>query len=113
MLKRNLTIYPYALFSLNFYIWCPLLFLYFLRTLSLTELFFLDALYQASSVLLEWPSGYLSDLWGRKKTLFLAAFCQLAAGILFYSTHHFWSYALGQIFLGANFALISGTDTSL
>lgn len=64
-------------------------------------------------VLLEVPSGWMSDRVGRVPTLATAAAGWIIAHSLFlFAGDRFIMVALGQFFLSAGFAFISGTDVS-
>ena len=91
----------------------PVFFLYLQRRVDLAEVFWLEAVYYVSVVLLEVPSGYLSDRVGRRPTLIAAALSLLLSYVIFMLAHQVWSLALAQGLLAAGIALGSGTETSL
>ena len=64
-------------------------------------------------VLLEVPSGYLSDLAGRRITLVLSSLFALAAYVLFVSADGFGLLVAAQCFLAGHIAFRSGTDSSM
>ena len=72
----------------------------------------LEALYYMTVVLLEVPSGYFSDRFGRRKTLLISALSLGTAYGFFATGTEFLSFALGQIFLAVAFSFKSGTDAS-
>lgn len=75
-----------------------------LRIASLTYLFIF---------LLEVPSGWMSDWLGRKPTLTVAATCAAIGPVCFLvGGDHFLVVAVGQFFVSAGYAFISGTDVS-
>ena len=77
------------------------------------DLFLLHGIYSFVIFLIEIPSGYLADVWGRKKTI--------AAGMLFgvvgfgvYSlSYGFWGFLLAEIALGIGQAFVSGSDSAI
>ncbi|MGB6340698.1 MAG: hypothetical protein WBF32_13080 [Candidatus Aminicenantaceae bacterium] len=71
-LRANLwKIYSYKFIS-EFYLIVPILIPYYRSNLlNSTQIFTIQAAYAFSILLLEVPSGYLADVIGRKKTLFL------------------------------------------
>ena len=57
----------------------PVVFLFYQENgLSTRDLFLLKAVYSASIVLFEIPSGYFGDIWGRKTSLVIGSFLGLA-----------------------------------
>ena len=81
--------------------------------LGMKEVYELNAFFGFSIALCEIPSGYLADLWGRKKSLQIGSFITGASFSMLYWTNSYWDFVLFEIFLGIGFSLISGTDVSL
>jgi MFS family permease len=92
----------------------PILMLYFKDTgLTTEESFRLKAVYSVAIVLLELPSGYFADLFGRKRTLIIGAICGVL-GFSFYSMGHgFWFFLAAEITLGIGQSFISGADSAM
>ena len=110
--SRNVALYPWFKFFQNLLFWQATWFLYFQSELSAAEALLLYAVYDIATTLLEVPSGWLSDRWGRKKTLMLSAVFGLAATLLFAMGGNFWIFALAQSAMGAHIAFASGTDSA-
>lgn len=110
--RHNLRRYPFYLAGVECHAWMPVFFLFFSQRVSLSQVFWLEAVYYVSIVLLEVPSGYLSDRLGRRPTLIAAATLLLLAHLLFFSSSSFLALALAQVLLAAALAANSGTDTS-
>lgn len=70
--ERNLKLYPWYAALLHAHFWFPVFFLYFNSKFSLAEVLRLEAIYYAAIVLFEVPSGYFSDVVGRRATLLIA-----------------------------------------
>jgi len=94
-LQRNLRLYFGYQAASAFLPWLPVFFLYFYERVSLPDALQLSAIYYLTVVMLEVPSGYLSDRYGRRPT-------DGYLGVL-----------IGQCLLGGFFALKSGSDNSL
>ena len=109
---RNIALYPWFRFFQNLLFWQATWFLYFQSELSAAEAVMLYAVYDVATTLLEVPSGWLSDRWGRKKTLVLSSLFGLGSAILFTLGGSFWVFVLAQAFMGAHIAFNSGTDSS-
>ena len=81
--------------------------------LSMQDIFWLKSIYSVAIVLMEIPSGYLADVWGRKKTLLLGGMLG-AAGFAMYSfSYGFWAFAIAEIILGLGHSFVSGADTAM
>lgn len=113
LLNRNINIYPYYMFLRNCYFWGPAFFLYFTSVLTLSQTLWLEAVYYVSVAVIEVPSGYLSDRFGRKGVLMLSSAALSTAYLLFFLGSSFTTFAVAQLFMATGFAFSSGTDTAL
>ena len=111
-LQRNLTLYPWYAGLFHAYFWLPVYFLFFQSKLDLADVLLLESVYFASVVVMEVPSGWFSDMFGRKRTLIAASLFLCAAYILFLQANSFNMFAIAQMLLAAGIAFNSGTDTS-
>ena len=93
----------------NAFFWAPVFFLYFNSRFPIEQVLQLEAIYYAAVVVLEVPSGYVSDRFGRVWTLRASAVAAVAAPLLFLFGEDFLGFALAQITLATHFALLSGT----
>ncbi|MBN1533183.1 MAG: MFS transporter [Spirochaetes bacterium] len=87
----------------------------FYRTFGLTaaEILVIQSVFSLSLLAFEIPSGYFSDVMGRRLTLTAGA-ASLPVGLAIYSTGTgFWHFALAEAVLGFGFALCSGTESAL
>ena len=89
----------------------PVFFLYFSSKLSLQEVLLLESVYYMSVVILEVPTGYFSDLVGRRLTLVIGAAALIAACLLYLYGDNFMILALGQVGFAVHMSFISGTNT--
>ena len=72
-----------------------------------------EAMFAATIILMEVPSGWLSDMWSRKNTLAAGLFFTgLGYGWLLIS-NSFWDAATGQCIIGIGISLISGTNSAM
>ncbi len=111
-LQRNLKLYPWYAGLFHAYFWLPVYFLFFQSKLDLAGVLLLESIYFASVVALEVPSGWFSDMFGRRRTLIAASFFLCVAYILFLVATNFNMFVIAQILLAAGIAFNSGTDTS-
>lgn len=92
----------------------PILFLFYQENgLATQELFLLKAVYSFSIVVLEVPSGYLGDVWGRKASLVLGSVLGFIGFALYCISSGFWTFLTCEIILGAGQSFISGSDSAL
>lgn len=64
------------------------------------------------AVILEVPSGYLADIWGRKKSLILSAFFFILGAIAFALSKNFFHFLIAEFFLAAAASFASGADSA-
>lgn len=112
-MSRNVSLYPWFKFSRSLVFWQAVWFLYFQTELSAVEAILLYAIYDVGTTVLEVPSGYMSDLLGRRLTLIVSAIAGFGGAALLAVGSSFEVFALAQILLGASAAFASGTDSAL
>jgi len=81
--------------------------------LSLTEILLLQAIFSAATLVMEYPSGYLSDRLGYRFTLHLACLFGMAGWSVYTIAGSFAGVLLAEILLGMSYAFISGADSAL
>lgn len=81
--------------------------------LSMQEVFELQALFGITVVISEIPTGYLGDLFGRKKSLLMGSFISaLGFSLLVFAKSYNW-LAVFQVIIGIGSSFVSGSDISL
>lgn len=91
----------------------PVFFLFFIERVSLGDAVLLGSAYYFSVFILEVPSGYCSDRYGRRPTLILASILTVIACVLFAVANTFAVLFAAQILLAAGIAFQSGSDSAL
>jgi MFS family permease len=81
--------------------------------LSLTEILTLQVFFSLASVLMEYPSGYVSDRLGYRCSLITACVFGLLGWGWYLAAETFWGVLLAELLLGVSYAFISGSDTAL
>ena len=106
-------IYLYKFF-ISFWLIAPILIPFYQSNgLSSTQIFIIQAAFAASTLIFEVPSGYLSDIIGRKKTLLIGSIF-LPIGITFYAfSYSFLYFVLAEIIIGISVSMFSGTDSAM
>lgn len=109
-MRRNLRLIPWLYFfsggSLLTAVIVPFLQGNFL---TLREIFLLQGIFAAALLVGEIPTGYLSDRWGRRRTLILASVLRFLGMLVYLLGHSFWIFAVGEIFLALGNNCYSGT----
>jgi MFS family permease len=92
----------------------PVVVLFYLDNgMNMQEIFTLKAIYSVAIVVMEVPSGWMADVWGRKRTLFIGSLLG-ASGFLIYSfSFGFWAFVVAEIVLGIGHAFVSGADSAM
>lgn len=111
--NRNISSYPWFIAFSSLLFWFPVFFLYFSSKVTIDQVLILEATYYAFVVLLEMPSGYLSDLLGRRITLIASSFCALCSYLVFFVADGFVLLMVAQVLLAAHISFKSGTDSAL
>lgn len=81
--------------------------------LSLAEILLLQAVFSLATVLMEYPSGYLSDRLGYRRSLLLASLLGISGWLTYTLAGSFFTVLLAEIQLGISYAFISGADSAL
>ena len=92
----------------------PIIVLFFQEHgLSLTQVMTLQAIYSFSVALFEVPSGYIADLFGRKKTIVISTIFAFIGYLVFSFYGGFYAFAIAQILVGISSSLMTGSDSAL
>lgn len=81
--------------------------------LTLTEILLLQAIFSIATVVMEYPSGYLSDRLGYRFSLLLASLLGISGWLTYTLAGSFLTVMLAEIQLGISYAFISGADSAL
>lgn len=113
-LRRNVAVIRVMNFLWMFIVLMPVIVPFF-EELGLTagEVFEVQAIFGLAIVLLEVPTGYVSDLVGRRGCLILAGLLHGVAFTLLLVVSGFWGVALFQVVAALGVCLFSGTDVAL
>ncbi len=112
--KSNLwKIYLIKLFS-SFWLIAPILIpFYESNGLSATQVFTVQAVYSLTVLIFEIPSGYLSDVIGRKRTLILGSiFLPIGVGVYAFS-NSFITFVIAEFIIAIGNSMRSGTESAV
>ncbi len=113
-LKRNLVLIRCMAFTWMFLILMPVIVPFF-KSVGLKDgdVFLVQAIFSGAVALLEVPTGYVSDLLGRKRTLVLAGFLHGVSFSMLPFVHGFWGIVAFELVAALAVSLYSGTDVAL
>ncbi|MCX2981578.1 MFS transporter [Halieaceae bacterium IMCC14734] len=81
--------------------------------LTMSEVLQTQALFAMTIALLEVPSGYIADLWGRKQALIIGSLANAGGFLWLLGADSFFDFMLYEFILGVGISLISGADLAL
>lgn len=81
--------------------------------LSITSIMTLKSVYAITIIALELPSGYFSDVLGRKNMLVTGSFLGAAGYFVYSLTDSYAGFLIAEIALGAGQSFISGADSAM
>lgn len=81
--------------------------------LNIEQIVLLKTILSLSILVLEVPSGYIADLWGRKACLVVGSGVWIASWLIYCTGTSFDAFAIAEILAGVAGSLISGANTAL
>lgn len=113
-LQRNVPVLYGLGFFHSFLIILPVIVPFFMsKGLSLAEIFYLQTVYAATIVLLEAPSGYFADLFGRRAALLVGSLFHGVGYSYLNLVDDFGGLILFEIGVGIAGSLLSGADLAI
>lgn len=113
-LRRNILLIGIIRVCYWFMFYMPIVKLFYEENqLGNFELFLLHGIYSVLIAVGELPSGYMADIWGRKKTLILGSLLSFAGFFTYSISKGFWYFAIAEILLGIGMSFISGADSAI
>jgi len=95
-------------------LYMPIIVLFYQENgLSLRDVLTLQAIYSIAIIVLEIPSGYLADVWGRKNTIILGAILGTLGFAVYSFSYGFLGFLIAELILGIGQSFISGSDSAL
>jgi MFS family permease len=100
-----------VLYSMVFYI--PIIVLFYLDNgLSMVQIMTIQSLSSLLFIILEIPSGYITDIFGRQKSLLITGITAAIAMLLFASGTKFSHFLWANLFWAVAGSFISGADSA-
>ncbi len=98
----------------SFLLFIPIIVLFFQKNgLSMKEIFLLQSSFSVAVIILEIPTGYFSDIFGRKKSMIIGSFLATAGFAVYSLSYSFWGFFWAEITLGAGISFLSGADSAM
>jgi MFS family permease len=72
-----------------------------------------QALFALTIALFEVPSGYIADIWGRRRAILLGSFCFAIGFLYLLRADSFVDFLIFEVVIGLGVSLISGADLAL
>ena len=92
----------------------PIIVLFFQEHgLSLSKVMILQSIYSISVALFEIPSGYIADIFGRKKAIIISTILSFIGYVLFSFFSDFTVFIIAEILIGVGGSLMSGSDSAI
>lgn len=108
--KPGLRLLRLGWFCHNFMLILPVIVLvYTQKGITVGDFFLIQGLFRLAAFLFEIPSGYMSDVFSRRRVLICAALVATLGFATVAMAHGFWMIMLGEGLLGVSSALFSGT----
>lgn len=101
-------------FIANFWLFMPVLVPYYeTHGLRATQIFMVQAAFNLALSAFEIPTGYLSDAFGRRRTLLVGALLFPLGILLYIFLPTFWGFVVAETVIALALSLRSGTDSAL
>jgi MFS family permease len=81
--------------------------------LSMTQILQTQAIYALTIACFEVPSGYVADMWGRKRAVLLGSALNAAGFLWLLKAQSFADFLVYEVFLGIGISMVSGADLAL
>ena len=81
--------------------------------LSLSEILLVNVFFSTANLVMEYPSGYVSDRLGYRLALVIACCFGIGGYVVYLFAHSFWQVIGAELLLGVCYAFISGSDNAL
>ncbi len=114
MVLRNVRIMAWFNFFTDFKLYAPIAVIYFSQVSGSFALgMSIFSIAMIASAIFEIPTGVLSDLIGRKKTLLFGAFSAVCYAMLYAIGQSYWILVAGAVFEGLSRSFYSGNNNAL
>ncbi len=114
VLDKNIIKFGFYGFFKNLRFFEPFIYLYFLAIgLSYFEIGLIISIREISMYIFEIPTGFIADIWGKKKSMMLCFVLYIISFIIYYFSHSFLLLAIASIIFGLGEAFRLGTHKAI
>lgn len=105
----------YIIKALNWFLLVmPIIVLFYQENgLSMRDLLLLQSVFSIAIISFEVPSGYFSDVFGRRTTLIIGTIIGFIGYLVFSLSYGFWGFLIAEVIMGLGSSFLSGTDSAL
>ncbi len=98
----------------SFLIVMPIIVLYWQSFgFTIQDIFWLQVIFSVAVVVLEIPSGYFADWFGRKNALVIGTIFTTAGYLGYYLAEGFWGFVVAELLLAVSISFVSGANEAL
>jgi MFS family permease len=98
----------------SFMLIMPVIVLFFQENgLSVQDIFVLQAIFSVAVIVLEVPTGYISDRFGRKGSIVFGCFLSALGWSVYAISYGFWGFLVAEVLIGFGVSFISGSDAAM
>ena len=81
--------------------------------LTMRQVLSLQAIFSLSVILLEIPTGYFADIFGRKTSMIVGGLLATTGFSIYSQSAGFWGFLMAEIILGVGVSFTSGSDSAM
>jgi MFS family permease len=98
----------------SFMLMLPVIALFFRESgLDMKDIFVLQSLFSLTVIFLEIPTGYFSDIFGRKRSIVIGGIFVAAGWLVYAFAYGFWQFLVAETVLGLGLSFVSGADSAM
>lgn len=98
----------------SFMLIIPVIVLFFQENgMTMKQVFLLQSLFSVAVLVLEVPTGYFSDCFGRKKSIIIGGVIATLGYVVYSQSYGFWGFLVAEVLLGIGISFISGADSAM
>lgn len=113
-MQKNIKLLSWFNFFTDFVFFAPVAIIYFAQVSGSYALgMSVFSVAYVSSAIFEVPTGVISDIVGRKKTMVLGAIASVLCVVLYAMAQTYWALILGSVFQGISRAFYSGNNDAI